>query len=146
MARPYSEDLRWRVISAVLAGLSTRAAARRFGIGESTAGEWVRAYRADGRRSARPMGAPRRSKLDAHEAFIRALIMGTKDITLSEIAARLAGERGVKAGTTCIWVFLERCGLSFKKRLRTPPSKTVQTSAPRVRSGSRTSPTSIPAV
>ena len=55
MGRPYSEDLRWRVISAVLDGMSTRAAARRFGIGESTAGKWMRAYRADGRRSAFPI-------------------------------------------------------------------------------------------
>ena len=89
MGRPYSEDLRWRVISAVLEGMLTRAAGRRFGIGESTAGKWMRAYRADGRRSAHPMGPPRRSKLDAHEGFIRALIVETRDITLKEMAARL---------------------------------------------------------
>ena len=132
------------MISAVLEGMPTRAAARRFGIGEATAGKWVRAYRADGRRSARPMGPPRRSKLDVHEGFLRALIVETRDITLKEMAARLSTERGVMAGTTCIWMFLERCGLSFKKRPHRRASKTVQMCAPQERRGSRTRPISTP--
>src|SRR5215469_12989637 len=37
MARAYSGDLRVRVIGAVEGGLSARAAARRLGVGESTA-------------------------------------------------------------------------------------------------------------
>lgn len=38
MARAFGIDLRRRVIEAIEGGLSTRAAARRFAIGESTAG------------------------------------------------------------------------------------------------------------
>ena len=40
MGRPYSLDLRARVISAVGAGMSCRAAARHFDIGESSAIGW----------------------------------------------------------------------------------------------------------
>ncbi len=48
MARTLSDDLRSRVIAAVEAGLSRRAAAERFGIGVATAIRWVRAFRASG--------------------------------------------------------------------------------------------------
>ena len=42
MARPLSEDRRGRVIAAVEAGSTRRAAAERFGIGVATAIRWVR--------------------------------------------------------------------------------------------------------
>ncbi|MBX2805863.1 MAG: hypothetical protein KTR19_07820, partial [Hyphomicrobiales bacterium] len=45
MARSLSSDLRRRVIEAIEDGLSRRAAARRFSIGESTAGSWYRHWR-----------------------------------------------------------------------------------------------------
>ena len=56
MARAYSEDLRRRVMVAIAGGLSTRAAARRFEIGESTAGAWHRLWRASGDCRARKQG------------------------------------------------------------------------------------------
>jgi transposase len=49
MAKTYGEDLRGRVIAAVEGGLSRRAAAERFKVGISTAINWVRAWREDGR-------------------------------------------------------------------------------------------------
>ena len=45
MAQAFSLDLRRRVIEAIETGLSTRAAARRFSIGISTAGSWYRQWR-----------------------------------------------------------------------------------------------------
>ncbi len=49
MARPFSNDLRERVVDAVTGeGLSCRAAAKRFGIGISTAIDWVRRFRETG--------------------------------------------------------------------------------------------------
>ncbi|WP_196232839.1 transposase, partial [Sinorhizobium meliloti] len=49
MARPFSNDLRERVVDAVTGeGLWCRAAAKRFGIGISTAIDWVRRFRETG--------------------------------------------------------------------------------------------------
>jgi len=45
MAKPYSEDLRDRVVAAVEGGLSRREVARRFRVGISTVIEWVRRFR-----------------------------------------------------------------------------------------------------
>ncbi|MBV9741405.1 MAG: transposase, partial [Hyphomicrobiales bacterium] len=42
MGKPYSMDLRERVVAAVAAGLSRNRAAKQFGIGISTAINWVK--------------------------------------------------------------------------------------------------------
>ena len=54
MAKSLSEDLRLRVIAAVEAGLSRRAAAERFGVAAASAMRWVRECRESG---AAPLGA-----------------------------------------------------------------------------------------
>src|SRR5271169_3607814 len=57
MARPYSMDLRERVVQAVdQEGLSRRQAAERFGIGIKTAIDWLRRFRETGSMAAKPMG------------------------------------------------------------------------------------------
>ena len=97
MSHGFSTDLRWRVLKSILEGLSTRKAAKCFGVGISTAGEWYRRYRDHGEVAARKQGQPGGSKLDAHEAFILDLVGETPDIALHEIAERLAAERRVSA-------------------------------------------------
>lgn len=128
MTRSLSADLRGRVIAAIEDGLSTREAARRFRIGISTAGNWYRRYRETGETRPRKQGQPSRSKLDAHEAFILGLIEEAPDITLAEIGARLATERGVRAAPSTVWLFLDRRGITFKKRRRTRPNSSARTS------------------
>jgi transposase len=125
MGRALSADLRKRVIRAIEGGLSTRAAARRFSIGIATAGHWYRRYRRTGLVAAQKQGQPQRSKLDIHEAFILGLVAENKDITLMEIAARLAGDYGVKACVGTIWKFFDKRGITYKKRRRTLQSKSV---------------------
>jgi transposase len=116
MARAYSQDLRDRVINAALAGLPARQAAARFGIGIATAIVWVRRARQSGERRARRQGQPRRSKLDPHREFLLGLIEATSDITIVEMQERLAAERGLRASVGIIWTFLDRCGMTVKKR------------------------------
>ena len=124
MARAYSQDLRERVIDA---GTSARQAAERFGIGVATAIVWVRRAR-EGERSARKQGQPKRSKLDPHREFLLALIGAEPDITIAEMQERLRSEAGVTASVGTIWTFLDRAGLTFKKRLPTRPSRSARTS------------------
>lgn len=144
MTRSLSADLRGRVIAAIEEGMSTRQAARRFRIGISTAGNWYRRYRETGEMEARKQGQPSRSKLDAHEAFILGLIADAPDITLAEIGERLAAERGVRAAPSTIWLFLDRRGITFKKRRRTPPSSSAPMSCAAAEPGSTASSISTP--
>ncbi len=124
MARAYGQDLRERVIDA---GTSARQAAERFGIGVATAIVWVRRAR-EGERSARRQGQPKRSKLDPHREFLLALIEAEPDITIAEMRERLRSEAGLTASVGTIWTFLDRAGLTFKKRPATRPSRSAQTS------------------
>src|SRR4051794_39987235 len=111
MARPYSQDLRDRVIEATGNGTSARQAAVRFDVGVSTAIKWVERLRDSGERSARRQGRRPSSKLDAHRDFLLAVIEAAPDATIKELQRRLVEEKGVRASTGTIWTFLDRCGL-----------------------------------
>lgn len=143
MSRAYSQDLRDRVIDASLKeALSARAAAARFGVGIATAIVWVRRARETGSRVSRPRGQPKGSKLDIHREAILGWIAEKDDITIAEIRERLVAERGTSAGVGTVWTFLDRCGLTFKKRPRTPASRTGRTSRADAKRGSTASPNS----
>ena len=94
----------------------------------ATAIVWTRRARETGERSARKQGQPKRSKLDAHRAFLLGLIEAEPDITIVEMRARLVSEAGVSASVGTIWTFLDRAGLTFKKRRPTRLSRNGRTS------------------
>ena len=114
MPRPYSEDLRVRMVGAVDAGMSARAAARVFGVSASTAVKWVQRWRRTGSVAAKRMGGYRRSPLDAHADLLLGLVAERPDLTVEEIRAELRG-RGIHAGHGAVWRFFARHGISFKK-------------------------------
>ena len=126
MVRPYSQDLRLRVIAAVEEdGLSRREAARRYRVSESSAIKWLQAYQRSGRVRSRPMGGDRRSVLKPQKAWLQRLLEREPDLTLAAVGARLLAERGVKADVPMLSRFLRAEGLSFKKkplRRRTRPA------------------------
>src|SRR3954467_15381711 len=143
MARPYSQDLRDRVIEATGNGTSARQAAVRFDVGVSTAIKWVERMRDSGEHSARRQGRRPGSKLDAHRDFLLAVIEAAPDATIEELQRRLVAEKGVRASTGTIWTVLDRCGLTFKKKSLQPPSRTAPTWWSDVRTGSKPSSISI---
>ena len=115
MARAYSLDLRERVISAVSRdGMSCRAAARHFGIGESTAVAWLARYRRTGSAAPGRMGGYKpRAIRGAHERWLRDRV-ARGDFTLHGLVGELA-ERGLKVDYRSVWTFVHEQGLSFKK-------------------------------
>ena len=120
MGKPYSVDLRERVVSALEQGMSTRQAAARFSVGIATVGTWGRLKRRQGDVRPAKQGKPRGSVLDAHEAFILGVLREKPDTTLNEMTERLAAERDVRVVWTAVWKFLARRGQTHKKRRRTP--------------------------
>ena len=63
MARPYSLDLRERVIGAISGGMSSRQAALVFKISVSSAVKWMQRQKATGSVAPSAMGGDHRSKL-----------------------------------------------------------------------------------
>jgi transposase len=125
MSRALSVDLRERVVRAVLAGASCRAAAARFGVSASSAIRWCARLRATGSVVPGPLGGDRRSgRIEAQAARILELVAHTPDLTLAELRAVLA-EAGVTVGMATLWRFLDRHRITLKKRPRTRPSRTA---------------------
>ena len=117
MPKPYSQDLRDRVIDAVERGaMSRRAAARRYEISKSVAIKWLERLERDGSREPVGHGGHRASKLMPHREFLEAARAEKPDITLQALCDRLWAERGVKADTSMMSRFFRRIGVTFKKR------------------------------
>ncbi len=114
MTRPYSNDLRERVVLAFAAGESCRAVASRFGVSVSSVVKWSQRYRATGSVSPGRMGGHRRRVLEEHRDFIIEQIKRTPHLTLHGLKDILA-TRGVVVSHQAVWRFLKREGLSFKK-------------------------------
>jgi transposase len=141
MAAPLSLDLRLRVVRAVDAGMSRRAAAARFGVAIRTAVRWVGAYRASGSLAPQKMGKPSPPKLTAHRVTVLALLHERPDGTIEGLRHELA-ETGIVVGYGSIRRFFAREGITRKKRQRPRPSSTGPTSKPGARPGSTSAPRS----
>ena len=127
MASAYSQDLRDRVIDAVVGGeMSRRAAAARFGVSESSAIKWVQRFERSGSRAASKMGGYLRPRLEPHREFLEALRAEKSDITLKALCDQLA-ERGVRADTAMMSRFFRRIGVTLKKRRSSLASRIVRT-------------------
>jgi putative transposase len=115
MAKPYSMDLRERVVASVeRGGLSRNEAARRFGVGISTVIHWVRRFRETGSVApARIGGYKPKAIRGAHHVWLAERVQGG-DFTLRGLVAELA-ERGLKVDYRSVWDFVHAQKLSFKK-------------------------------
>lgn len=130
MAKPFSDDLRERVVGAVTRdGLSCRMAARRFGVGISTAIDWVRRFRETGSAAPGQMGGhkPRAISGD-HRAWLIERCLA-QAFTLRGLVAELK-ERGLSVDYRSVWTFVHEEGLSYKKRRWSPASASVPMSPP----------------
>lgn len=115
MVRPYSLDLRERVVAAVEGGQSCRAVAETFGVSVASVVKWSQRSRTTGSAAAKPMGGKRPVLLAGQRAFILDRIETTPHISLRALAAELA-ERGIEVSYGAVWTFVHREGLSHKKK------------------------------
>ncbi len=114
MARPYSLDLRERVVAAVASGGTCREVAETFDIAPSTVVKWSERQRETGHAAAKPMGGRRRCPIEAERDFLLARVQEKPDITLRELASELA-ERGLAVSHVSVWNLLRREEQTFKK-------------------------------
>jgi transposase len=115
MPRPYSLDLRERVLRFVEEGHSRRAAAAHFKVSVSFVVNLVEAFRTRGSLTPKPSGGRRHAKLAPHRTFLLAQVAERADITMPELAAELAAATGEKADPASLSRWLIRAGYRFKK-------------------------------
>jgi transposase len=135
MGRPYSQDLRERVIAAVDSGNGAYQIAPLFQVSVSYIYKVLGRRRATGETTARLNRAGRRPKLAAHDEALRAQVAAHPDATLEELQEWLETDRQVEVSIGCLWNRLRRLGLALKKSHSTPPSRNGRTSSPHVRNG-----------
>ena|ERR1700741_1090082 len=80
MPKPYSQDLRMRVVEAVEGGASRREAAELYGISPSVVVIWMQRWSDTGSIEAKPSGGSV-SPLDEHVHFLLGLIVEQPDMT-----------------------------------------------------------------
>jgi transposase len=128
MGKPYSQDLRERVIATVDSGTRVCAAARLFLVSVSYVSKVVDRRRTTGETTARLGRAGRKPKLAPHDAAIRARVAADADATLEELQAWLADVYKVKVSIGCLWNRLKFLKLPLKKSRSAPPSRIVRMS------------------
>ena len=133
MPRPYSGDLRARVIEDVATGASRREAAERYGISASVVVIWAQRFEQTGSVAAKPSGGST-SRLEEHAEFLLALIAEQPDLTLDEIVAAMR-KRGIAGSRSAVWRFFDRRNISFKKTLYAAEQKSARTSLARAGAG-----------
>jgi len=117
MVKAISIDLRQRILRMMLDGSSCRAAARHFGVGESTAIRLKRRYAEFGTITPKRGGRAGSGKLDRMRDYVLALVKSKPDLTLKEISAQILEQTGVKISYVRVWLFLSREKVSYKKNL-----------------------------
>ena len=124
MGQPLSMDLRSRVLAAIDDGMSCRAAAARFGVAPSTAIRWQTQRRDTGGFAPKPQGGDMRSRrVEARRSDILAIWETRKDISLEELRTALA-DVGLQVSVAGLYRFFVRHGMTRKKRLLMPSSRT----------------------
>ena len=127
MARPYSEDLRKRIVQAVEGGESRRSVARRFSVSASCVIKLMKRWRLTGSVAAGRMGGWKRHALAPHRELVEAALEERPDATLDELGETLA-RQGVAVGRSSVRRFLLACGITLKKSRSGPPSRIERTS------------------
>src|SRR3954451_8482305 len=117
MPRPYSQDLRDRVVASVAGGRAPRASAGKFRVSVATVVRWSQRFRTRGSAAALAMGGHRPHCLASRREWLLARIAAKPDLTLRAIRAELAAD-GVKVSYGAVWAFFAREGITFKKSLR----------------------------
>jgi transposase len=111
-----SDDLRFRVVEAVAAGSSRRAAAERYSVSASSAIRWNARAVSEGSPEPRKQGRPAgKGPLVQHLDYLIAVVEAEPDITMPELATRLHAELGVVAAWASLSKLLCRAGFTYKK-------------------------------
>jgi len=125
--KPYSQDLRERIIAALQAQEETQEeVAARFSVSHSFVVKLWRRWRTTGSCAALGHGGGRQPSLREAEALIRSEIASQPDLTLAELCEKVAVTGGIEVSRKTMCVTLHRLSLRRKKSRSTPRSAIVR--------------------
>jgi transposase len=122
--KPYSKDLRVKVLAAVDRGMPRKEVARVFGVSEPTIRRYLRLRRETGDVEPKPVPGPPARKREALEERLPAQVRLNPDLTLAEHCELFEEESGIEVSTATMSRSLKRLGLPLKKSRSRLPSET----------------------
>lgn len=128
MGKPYSQDLRERVIAAMDDGGHAYDIADFFRVSVSYVYKVLGRRRTTGEITARSQRHGPLPKLMPYDEVLRSRVAAVPDATIAELRAWLWSEHKIKVGNTSLWKRLRHLGLTLKKSRYAPPSRIAQMS------------------
>ena len=114
--KPYSEDLRWRVVRAVAKGTPRADVAEQFEVSVPTIERWLRQRRETGGLAPKPVPGPVAVKTDALLAELPGRMAEHADATLVDHCSWWHKATGVEVSTATMSRALTRLGWTRRKR------------------------------
>lgn len=123
--KPYSTDLRQRVLADCDAGMATTEVAEKFSVSASWVRRLLQRRRENGETQPRPQrhGPAPSWEADGYADALRQAVADAPDATLEELKARL----GLAVAVSTLWRACAAMGFSFKKKSPEPPSRIAPT-------------------
>ena len=140
MGKPYSQDLRERVLGAMDDGGDAYEIAPLFNVSVSYIYKILGRRRTTGETTSRSQRHRPLPKLAPYNDILRARVEAIPDMTLDELRLWLLAEHKVRVCNTCVWNQLGRLGLTLKKSRNELLSKTGRMSHKRGSSGAAINP------
>ena len=122
--KPYSKDLRSKVLAAVDRGMPRAEIVRIFGVSAPTVRRYLRLRRETGDVEPRPVPGPPARKGRMLEAALPGQVSRNPDLTLEEHRELFEDEQGVAVSTASVSRAFSRLGLPLKKSPSRPKSAT----------------------
>ena len=122
--KPYSKDLRLKVLGAVDRGMPKKEVARVFGVSEPTIRRYLRLRRETGEVEPKPPKGPPARKRALLEEVLPTQLRLNPDLTLEEHCELFEDEHGVEVSTATMSRALKGLGLPLKKSRFGLPSGT----------------------
>jgi transposase len=122
--KPYSKDLRPKVLAAVDRGMPRAEIVRVFGVSAPTIGRYLRLRGETGDVDPKPVPGPPARKGRMPEAALPGQVSRNPDLTLEEHRELFHDEHGVEASAATVSRAFWRLGLPLKKSPSPPPSAT----------------------
>ncbi len=125
--RPYSQDLRERIVDALAAQEESQAElAEQYAVSLSLVEQLWRRWRTTGSCAARPRAGGRQRRLRSAQALIRAELTDSPDLTLARLCERVAQAGHAQVSTKTMCIELPRLKLPLKKSRSMPVSVTLR--------------------
>ncbi len=131
--KPYSKDLRLKILDACDRGMPRKEVSRIFGVSEPTVRRYLRLRRETGEVEPRPVPGPPAVKGRALEGRLPAQAKANPDLTLAEHCELFKEVEGVEVSTATMSRAFGRLGLPLKKSPSRPRSATNRSARAGVR-------------